>query len=145
MFGFADSVPFQISPNVQDYTRGIYQIGGLMTYHEKKLGIEYKINSGYATNPQLFIDQNAVKSSGIFRHSFDLNDLRDLELKTSWLKCRVILVANSLGLFENVHGAVNENLILHVPKKEKMHVQSFVSIMRADLSELKLGRLSSED
>ena len=38
MFGFADSVPFLISPNAEDYTKGIYQIGGLMTYNEKKIG-----------------------------------------------------------------------------------------------------------
>ena len=86
-----------------------------------------------------------MPTSEIIRHTFELDSFRDLELKTTWLGCKVILIANSLELLGKVHGAVNEKLILKIPKKERKHVQSFISILRADLSELKLGRLSADD
>ena len=87
---------------------------------------------------------NLAEASQILRHAFALDKLRDIALKSNIFGCRIIITANSLDLFEGVHGAINEKMILQIPRKEKKNAASFVSIVRADLSEFKLGRLSDE-
>ena len=144
MFGFADSVSFGIRPNVNDFTNGVYQIGGLITYQEQTLGLEYKLNSnsGLGTIPP--VGTQIKDPSGILRHSFPLEKLRDVTIKSNLLSCKIILTANSLDLFEKVHGAVNEKVTLLITRKERKNAESFVSILRADLSEFKLSRLSGD-
>ncbi len=144
MLKFADSVPFGIAPNVNNYTAGIYQIGGLVTYNDGILGLEYKINNQVGGAYVAPLGTNLAEPSQILRHAFALDKLRDIALKSNIFGCRIIITANSLDLFEGVHGAINEKMILQIPRKEKKNAASFVSIVRADLSEFKLGRLSGE-
>ena len=144
MLGFADSVSFGIRPNVNDFTKGIYQIGGLVTYQEQKLGLEYKVNSNFGVVVVPPVGTQVEDASGIQRHSFPLEKLRDINIKSNLLNCKIELIANSLDLFEKVHGAVNEKVTLLIPRKERKNAESFVSILRADLSEFKLSRLSGD-
>ncbi|MFK7843665.1 MAG: hypothetical protein AB8G77_00085 [Rhodothermales bacterium] len=149
MYGFADSVSFSISPNIHDHSSGIYQISGLMTYNERKLGLEYKINSSMITSvhPTHLGTTSADKlaeSAEIIRHQFELGGIRDFEFNSNLFACRVSIIANSLDFFEQVHGALNEKLVLQIGRKERRNAQSFISIIKADLSELKLNRLSGE-
>lgn len=147
MYGFADSVSFMIAPNVQDYSSGVYLINGLMTYNERKLGLEYKLNSNTAAHVPSTLTSTVDKfadSKEIIRHSFELEGIRDFEIKSNLFGCKICLIANSLDFFENVHGALNEKLVLQIGRKERKNAQSFVSTIKADLSELKLNRLSGE-
>ncbi len=143
MLGFADSVSFMITPNTQDYTNGVYQIRGLLTYSNQQLGLEYKLNSQAA---QLVIgaDVAAAKASEIVRHVFELQALRELTVKSGLFSCKITAVANSLTTFEKVHGALDEKLVLQVTRSERNNAKMLVSVVQADLSELKLGRLSDE-
>jgi len=147
MYGFADSVSFLIAPNVRDYSSGVYQISGLMTYNDNKLGLEYRLIRGAhnITIPTMGtpVDKNAG-SPEIIRHTFELGGIRDFEFKSNLFGCKVSIFANSLDYFENVHGALNEKLVLQIGRKERKNAQSFISTIKADLSELKLNRLSGE-
>ena len=148
MLGFADSVSFVMTPNTQNFTAGIYQIRGLLTYNQQQLGLEYKLNSNLGMPVVVTTESMAAAStsvpSEIKKHAFDLESLRDLVIKTNLFSCKIIVIANSLRTFENVHGAQDEKLVLQVSRSERKNASSLVSVVQADLSELKLGRMSGE-
>lgn len=144
MLGFADSVSFVMTPNVQDYTDGIYHIRGLLTYSNQQLGLEYKLNSGAAAQVVVGAEPASAKTPEIIRHVFELEVLRDLQIKSNVFACKITAIANSLSTFEMVHGAKDEKLVLQVGRSERKNAKMLVSVVQADLSELKLGRLSGD-
>ncbi|MEM8484051.1 MAG: hypothetical protein AAF564_00820 [Bacteroidota bacterium] len=144
MLGFADSVSFVMSPNMQDFTNGVYQIRGLLTYSNQKLGLEYKLNSNPGVQVVVGADSHSAKTSEIIRHVFELQLLRELTVKSNLFSCKITAFANSLTAFEKVHGARDEKLVLQVGRSERNNAKMLVSVVQADLSELKLGRLSGD-
>ncbi len=144
MLGFADSVSFSMKPNVQDYGAGVYHIKGLLTYSKQQVGVEYKLNGHGVVPVVVGSDAEPVKPPEIIRHVFELEDLRELSMKANIFACKIIAIANSLSVFENVHGARDEKLILQINRSERKSAASLVSVVQADLSEMKLGRLSGD-
>ncbi len=169
MLGYSDAVPFKIKPEIEEYQKGIYQIKGLISYHKKTIVLEYKLSranwGSTASNVNWVYElreenQHHEKSSadtgtndskgtpesgsGIIKSEITLSGLREVKLKINLLGCRVWLIANSLSVFENLHGAMNEKLVLQIHRKEKSNMRSMISKIQADLSEEKLNRLANE-
>lgn len=144
MIGFADSVPFTMAPNVNDYTKGIYTIVGMLTYSKQILGIEYRINQNMGPQVHVVEGQTKIDNKKIIRHEFTLQGIRDIQYKSNIFATNIIVQANRLSLFEKVHGVQNERLILKIVRKERGHARSLVSTVKADLSEERLSRLSED-
>ena len=144
MLGFADSVSFSMTPNVQDYAAGVYTIKGLLSYSNQQVGLEYKLNSQGMMPVVVGTEAGPNKPPEIIKHVFELEALRELSIKANLFTCKIIAIANSLTVFEKVHGARDEKLILQVSRSERKSAKQLVSVVQADLSELKLGRLSGD-
>ncbi len=127
-----DSLPVSLEPTPADLMQGIFQVRGLLKYRDKALVLEYK--------PVTMGDFGLAaksKKSEIETRSILLRDVRNLALKN--LGTRLIVEANNLSVFQDLAGSNGDRLALRIGWKDRKAAQVFVSFLRAELTEIKLG------
>ncbi len=127
-----DSLPVSLEPTPADLMQGIFQVRGLLKYRDKALVLEYK--------PVTMGDFGLAaksKKSEIETRSILLRDVRNLALKN--LGTRLIVEANNLSAFQDLPGSNGDRLALRIGWKDRKAAQVFVSFLRAELTEIKLG------